>query len=266
MLELNKIYQMDCLEGMKLLDDNSVDCVISDFPYNISNYGNSLTKKGDDLVRGDFGEWDKWDSMDEYINRVFDVVKLLKQKCVENANIILFFDNRQAGWFGYELERKKMLSYKSPLILVKNNPLPHIRKKGFRSSFEHAIWMVNKIREKDFDVVKGYYFNFLEQDEMMNVQAYNIGQKTTTHPTEKPLRIIKRFVTVFCKEGGVVLDCFMGSGTTAVACKETNRNFIGFETETSYMEMANKRLSQKVLDDFDKIKEINALMNDYEKR
>ena len=62
------LKQGDCLELMKELPDESVDLVITDPPYNISNYGNSLTKKGNNIVRADFGDWDKWDNIEEYFS------------------------------------------------------------------------------------------------------------------------------------------------------------------------------------------------------
>lgn len=67
------------------------------------------------------------------------------------------------------------------------------------------------------------------------------------HPTQKPLRIMERIIKTSSKEGNIVLDCFMGSGTTAVACKQLNRNFIGFEINPEYVKIANKRLAQEVL-------------------
>jgi len=65
----------------------------------------------------------------------------------------------------------------------------------------------------------------------------------TKHPTQKPIKFLRRFVETFTDEKEVVLDPFMGSGTTAVACKELGRNFVGFEINKEYIEMANKRLS-----------------------
>jgi len=71
-----------------------------------------------------------------------------------------------------------------------------------------------------------------------NKSAY----RETEHPTEKPLKLIKHFLEIHTNENYVVLDPFLGSGTTAVACKQLNRNFIGFELSPEYCEIANKRL------------------------
>jgi len=91
--------------------------------------------------------------------------------------------------------------------------------------------------------------NFLNQTEMFNYMLTpnkSIYGKTN-HPTEKPINLIKKFICVNTNKGEVVLDCFMGSGTTAVACKQLGRNFIGFEINKEYINIANKRLNQETL-------------------
>ena len=67
------------------------------------------------------------------------------------------------------------------------------------------------------------------------------------HPTAKNLKAIRKIVLTHSKEGETVLDCFMGSGTVAVACKQTKRNFIGFDLEQKYIDISEQRLSQKTL-------------------
>ena len=84
---------------------------------------------------------------------------------------------------------------------------------------------------------------------MPNTWYFNNKQEMTLydHATVKPLELIKTIVKASSNEGDIVLDCFMGSGTTAVACKELNRNFIGIEREQKYIDIANKRLIQSSL-------------------
>lgn len=64
------------------------------------------------------------------------------------------------------------------------------------------------------------------------------------HPTQKPVEVIEKLITDSTKEGDLVLDCFMGSGTTAVAAKKLNRNFIGFEIQEKYITISENRLKQ----------------------
>ena len=95
------------------------------------------------------------------------------------ASCLFFFGNKLAGWIAYELERRGIFVYKSPIIWVKNNPLPHIRKTGFRSSFEHAVWLINS-QEKNIGnaniVIKSKVFNFQKQEEMMNVVSISTNK------------------------------------------------------------------------------------------
>lgn len=78
--------------------------------------------------------------------------------------------------------------------------------------------------------------------------GFSGGAKKTNgdmvHPTQKPVEVIEKLITDSTKEGDLVLDCFMGSGTTAVAAKKLNRNFIGYEIQEKYIEIAERRLRQ----------------------
>jgi DNA modification methylase len=91
------------------------------------------------------------------------------------------------------------------------------------------------------------YFN--PKENFTDVWTFNImgGKESVNHPTQKPLAIIRRIIETSSKEGQIVLDCFMGSGTTALACKELNRRYIGFEKDPKYCKIISKRLSQQTL-------------------
>ena len=242
------LKQGDCLELMKELPDESVDLVITDPPYNISNYGNSLTKKGNNIVRADFGDWDKWDSQEEYFNWCMVWIKQIERILKKGGSFYVFFDNHYADHLTWLMEKETSLRQKCPIIIVKNNPIPRARKTNFRSAFERATLLI-----KDLDK-KPKTFHFLSQEKMKNVLFSNIGQKETTHPTEKPLSIVKQFVEVSSNEGDTVLDPFTGSGTTGVACVQLNRNFIGYEISPNYFKMAEKRIreaeTQRKLNEF----------------
>jgi site-specific DNA-methyltransferase (adenine-specific) len=228
---------MDCLEGLKQIDDQSIDLVITDPPYNISNYGNSITMVGNDVVRADFGEWDKWDDIEEYFEWCMRFIKEIERVLKVGGSAYIFFDNPYSGHLSYLIETQTTLRQKCPIVLRKTNPIPHIRKTNFRSSWEASILFV-----KDPDK-KPKTFNFQTQAEMTNVIDYSIGQKETEHPTEKPLGIIELFVKVSSNPDDLVLDCFMGSGTTALACLKLGRKFVGFERDKTFYDMSIKRIS-----------------------
>jgi len=241
-LELNKIYCMDCLEGLKLIDDESVDLVVADFPYNISQCSNAITKVGADFQKADFGEWDKF-AFEDYCKWIIDVSFEINRILKPKHQAYCWFDNSYTGHYNKLIEDATELKIKCPIVCYKRNPIPQIFKKNFRSSFDMCTLFV---KDKD---KKCEPFNFLTQQEMKNVQEYNLC-KMTEHPTEKNLELVKRFVSISSNEGDTVLDPFMGSGTTAVACKQLRRNFIGFELSQKYVDIANKRLSQETIFDY----------------
>jgi len=248
MLDLNKVYNIDILDGLSQLDDNSIDFIFADFPYNISGYSASVRVKNDKCIHTNFGDWDIWNSLDEYFKWCLDILKEFSRVSKENASYVCFFDSRLAGHISYLCEESNIAVYKSPLIWKKINPYPSTRKTGFRSSLEHGVWLINNpnryIGNPDI-VIKPRTFNFLDQRDMCNVMDYAIGCNKTSHPNEKPIQLVARVVSIFTDEGGVVLDPFMGSGTTGVAALQLGRKYIGFEKDVSFYNECLDRISKQ---------------------
>ena len=126
------------------------------------------------------------------------------------------------------------------IIWHKTNPAPQIRKTGFLSSCEAILWATN-----GFDNSKiSYTFNFTKQNEMHNFIETPIcmGNERTAHPTQKPKKVLSHLIKIFTNEQDWILDCFAGSGTTAVAANELKRNSINIETDNDYLKLIEKRL------------------------
>lgn len=206
--ELNKIYCEDCLEGLKKLPDNSIDLVLTDPPYgiNIAKKGNV---GGEKLAKvKDYGKsnWDDKIPEKEIFDEIFRISK----------NQIIFGGN-------YFLEHLKNTS--CFIVWDKNNT-------GNFADCELA-WTSFKTSTRLFK----YTWNGMLQGDMKN-------KEQRFHPTQKPLPLMKWILQNYSKENDIVLDPFMGSGTTAVACKELDRNFIGFEISQEYCDVAYKRLNK----------------------
>jgi len=243
-----KIYCMDCLEGLKKLDDESIDCIITDPPYAISQKGKKISRKSlsskswkcDMDIKLDFGEWDTFKDEKEYFEFTEswfkECVRVLKQK----SWIYIFFDRLKIGYFDLILAPKYGIKSRTVFTWLKTNPCPSFRKVNWLSASEF-VWVGSKGECK--------LKNFLKQSEMFNymITPNKSIYGKTEHPTEKPEDLIRKFILVNTDKGDIVLDPFMGSGTTAVACKQLNRNFIGFEISKRYVEIANKRLAQNTL-------------------
>lgn len=222
---------------MKNIKDNSIDFICSDFPYNISNNW-WLTKQWNKIVKADFGEWDKWDSDNEYMDFVFEVCNEYQRILKPNASLVLFFSYRYAGWIAYELQRRGLFTFRNPIIFNKTNPQPQYRKNGFRSCHEVGVWLVNDA----WNFNKPKTFNFLGQYKMKNVLNYEIGRnKQSNHPTEKPEFLIGGLVEIFTNPNEIVLDSFAWGGTTGIASYKKWRHCISIEKETSFIKSIKAR-------------------------
>lgn len=129
--------------------------------------------KGNKIVRADFGEWDKWDTKEEYFDFVFKVCQEYQRILKPNASLVLFFGYRYAGWLSYEFERRGMFSFRHPIIFNKLNPQRHYNEQGFRSCHEFGVWLVND----GGNFHRPRTFNFLGQSKMKNVLHYRIGKE-----------------------------------------------------------------------------------------
>jgi DNA modification methylase len=233
---IHAIYNNDCMNILPNLKDNSVDFCITDPPYNIGQKGNNkLTKMGDKIVENSkaFG----WDYMDNYFEWVESWMTHLYRVVKHSA--FIFFDLNEIGKLK-DIGEKVGFYSKTFFCIVKNNPLPHFCKNGYRSGFELGILFLK--------YKKTSKFNFLKQEEMINVKNYTIGNKLTKHPTEKPIEVIKHLVHVMSDEGDCGLDPFAGSGNHIIAMKELRRGFVGIEKDTDYYNAITERLNNtKVL-------------------
>jgi DNA modification methylase len=250
MIEINKIYQGNCLELMKQIEDNSVDCVITDPPFNISQDKKELSRKTmkspmfakRTSVRLDFGEWDKLPEV-EYKNFIEMWFNELQRIMKPKAWCFIFFSKERVGYFTDPLNGLfNFHGFKTKSIISwhKTNPVPSFRKVNLLSSCEFIV-----AGSKGESRIP----NFLMQKEMHNFfqTANSSSYGKTNHPTEKPLELLKWLIKIGSNRNDLILDCFLGSGTTAVACKQLGRNFIGIESEPEYIDIANKRLNQECL-------------------
>ena len=143
----------------------------------------------------------------------------------------------------YEISLKKnhkFLLYDGTIV-HNSNPLPQFRLVGYRQATELLFWALKNKNTKD-----NPNFRFQTQSEMTNVFYAPIvgGKERTEHPTQKPLSITEKIIEIHCKEDGLILDPFMGSGTTLVAAKELNRRAIGIELNKDYCDLAVRRVKE----------------------
>lgn len=219
----------DCLELMKELYDNDiiVDAIITDPPYNISRDNNFKTMKRNGI---NFGEWDKGFNMTSWI---YDASLLLKK----GGNIVIFCDWKSITPIVEELESQNF-DVKDLIRWKKTNPMPRNRDRRFITDYEVAILAVKNGDKWIFNRLNDAY----EIPEIVGGITPKSEKFNGGHPTQKPIYVMEWLLKRLTNENDVVLDCFMGSGSTGVATINTNRKFIGIEKDDKYFEIARNRI------------------------
>jgi len=237
MIELNKIYCMDCLEGMKTIPDNYVDMVLCDLPYGTTQCS--------------------WDS-------VLPIEKLWKRykKILKEGGVVVLtasqpfttqLINSNLNWFKYCWIWDKGLS--GNIFLADFQPMKIHEDVIVFSKGKGVYYPIktkqNKRKLRNNGMIKSAFGNFSKYDRgyttTLNPKSIiyfpNTDRKKIKHPTQKPVKLFEYLIKTYTNKGDLVLDNCMGSGTTAVAAKQLDRDFIGFEISQEYVDIANKRLN-----------------------
>jgi len=227
MLELNKIYNMDCLEGLDLLDNESVDLIVTSPPYYNAN---KKYQRGSGIhYTMDIGE--PLYVVEDIFQKSYRILKNDGFLCIN-----LGFSYGETGVLRpfYILQRAIKLKWFviDTIIWVKTNPIPI--KNRLTNAFEY-IFVLAKHPHTEYPSKPTYVKNVIETSISKPKDAY-------FHNAVFPLEIPKFCIEIFTKKGDIVLDPFMGSGTTAIAALELGRKFIGFEINPEYVELANQRI------------------------
>lgn len=209
----------------------TVNHIITDPPYNISKENNFSTMKNP-RTGVDFGVWDR--GKFDLFSWIPKYTKLLDK----NGSIIIFCSYRFVSYIADVLESDESnCTVKDILIWQKSNPMPRNINRRYVQDMEFAIWAVKKNAKWVFNKTDSKpYLRSLYTAPVVS------GAEKVGHPTQKSLSVMKEIISIHTNENQLILDPFMGSGTTGAACKELNRKFIGIEKDNNYFEMAKRRL------------------------
>ena len=248
MIELNKIYNEDCLEGMKRIKDKSIDMILCDLPY---------------------GEVEcKWDSIISFKKLWIEYERIIK----DNGAIALTSSFK----FAIKLIQSNEKMFKYELIWDKVKP-SNIFVGKLRPLCKHEyILIFSKGNIANGSKNNMVYYPIMEEQKERSSKLYsqsdlryrknlksvetkrdkkypksiltfsNAKQKGKVHPTQKPVELFEYLIKTYTNENELVLDNCIGSGTTAIAAINTNRNYIGFELDESYYNIAQNRINEYI--------------------
>lgn len=213
------------MKVLPLLKNKKVDAIITDPPYNVSKNNNFKTMGRYGI---DFGEWDKEFNLTEWLKPAIDTLK-------SGGNVVIFNDWKNMTTITNALEEcgcevKDLIRWK------KTNAMPRNRDRRFITDYEVAVWAVKKGDKWTFNRLSETY----EIPEI--VCGLTPKSEKTRHPTQKPVYVMKWIIERLTDNGDLILDPFMGSGTTGVASKENGRKFIGIEMDNEFFNIAVNRI------------------------
>jgi len=244
MIELNRIYNEDCLEGMKRIPDKSIDMILCDLPYG------TTACKWDSIIPFE----PLWEQYERVIKDNGAIVLTASQPFTSelvHSNLKMFkyewIWEKDAGSNFATVKYQPMKEHEEVLVFGKGriNYYPIMQERiGSRKGKETTTvdsGRKNSVYGTQIGVGK---LKVAELRYPRSIQRFN--RERGLHPTQKPVALFEYLIKTYTKKGETVLDNCIGSGTTAIACINTGRNFIGFEIDRHYCDIANERI-QKAL-------------------
>ena len=248
---MNKLLHGNCLDLMKKIPDKSIDLILCDLPYGTSAC--------------------KWDSVIP-----FEMLWEQYNRIIKDNSAIVLFGNQP---FTSKLITSNIDMYKYNWVWVKDNATNFLNKKYQAGKITEDICVfgkmatsyskkgnmkyypqltegkpyktTNNVERRTNAVIRSTITNVITDNKGTrlpnNVLYYN-RDKDKVHPTQKPVALLEYLIKTYTKENELVLDNCMGSGSTGIACLNTNRNFIGIELENDYFNIAKERISQRELE------------------
>lgn len=257
---LNTVIQGDCIEVMKQIPDNSFDIAIADPPYNVSKGGN-WEWNSDAKLSGFGGNWKKvmeqWDDMPlaHYLDFSLAWLSELKRLVKPSGSIWVHGTYHNIGLVNFAMQLLE-IEIINEVIWYKRNSFPNLSGRRLTASHESILWAhtgSSKSRKYLFNYDKskelGFEGDLLKEAGKQMRTVWDVPNnkkreelKFGKHPTQKPLRLINRMLTVSASEGQSLLVPFSGSGTECVAAKSMGINYLGIETEREFVDLSLSRI------------------------
>lgn len=248
MLEINKIYNGDCLDIMKDITDNSIDCIICDLPYG------TTSNKWDVII-----PFDKlWNQYERIIKKngaivLFASQPFTSQLIISNLKLYkcVWYWKKEKG-FGFQFAKFMPLRQIEEIVIFSNGKTNYYPiMKELDKPYYHVLpntggESIGKMSSYDGDRIYKEYTHSYPTNVLEFSRESALANNKFKHPTKKPLKLIEYLIKTYSKEGDLILDNTMGSGTTMVGCINTNRNYIGIEQNKEYFDIAQDRIYETI--------------------
>lgn len=245
--ELNRIYQGDSVELLKNIPDGSVDLIFADPPYNLQLNG-ELYRPNQTKVDAVDDDWDKFSSLREYDDFTMKWLKECHRIMKNTGSIWVIGTYHNIFRVGYIMQNLGFWIL-NDVIWIKTNPMPNFKGTRFNNAHETLIWATKsqkskytfhyysmKVMNDDLQMRSDWLIPICQGSERIKIN----GKKA--HSTQKPEELLYRIIIATSNPDDIVLDPFSGSGTTAAVSKKLGRNYIAFEKDPFYIQIANDRL------------------------
>jgi DNA modification methylase len=233
------LKKTNCSSYLKQIKTESISLILTDPPYNLGLFMKNRDTNIGAMRKNHFAisGWDnlsikKWE--ENMQNFFYEANRVL----VKKGNLLLFMSLIKIETI-VRLAEKAGLYYKTTGIWHKTNPMPRNKDLHFINSTESWVHFTSKSKTGIFNNNKKALHDFIESSNINRSE-----RKEGIHPTQKPIKILSFFVEVLSNKNDLVLDPFMGSGSTGVAALAKKRNFIGVEINSNYFKIAKKRIKK----------------------
>ncbi|WP_302272354.1 DNA-methyltransferase [Brachyspira aalborgi] len=245
-LPINQILKGDCLKLFKSIPNNSVDCIFADPPFNLNKKYNSHIDK---LVETEYLDWCKsW--IDECLRVLKDSGFIFLHNIPKWLTFYANFLNYKAV-FRHWISWDAMTAPMGKTLQPAHYGILFYSKTNDRSKFNEIRYPHKRDRKgvliKDYGGKKNILHPFgpLCSDVWTDIHRIRHSKYRDEHPCQLPIHLLERIILMSSEENDIILDPFMGTGTTAIASKRLGRNFIGFEKDKKYCEIANKKVKSE---------------------
>ena len=225
-METNKVYLGDSYELIKQIPDKSIDCIYTDIPYLYEQGGSGSSRIAKNVISKTkeieaFSHGINYEILDEFVRVLKKINCFIWCSKLQILDILKYFIEKQKCRFEI-------------IVWTKPNPIPQTNN-TWLPDVEYCLYF----RETGVPLNNGYHLKSKWYSGVANIA----DKKIFDHPTIKPLEVVKQHIEHATQENAIVLDPFIGSGTTAIACKELNRQYIGIEIDPRWHTIATDRLN-----------------------